>query len=182
MDGYLDISSNGPLAGLPALYAVFVMLAAALAVVAIWSPRRLALRAGSVVLLALTAAVAYGAFNDLLSRPKPAALEFARSGIDEAEVLGAALREGRGIYLWLRLPEIEEPRYYVMPWHLRLAEELQQAMREAERNRAGLVMRLPFEKGLEEREAPRFYAVPQPKLPDKPAGDYEDYRHPSLNI
>lgn len=172
----------GAMSELPAFYAVFVALAAALAVVAVWSRRRLALRVGSVALLALTAAVAYGAFNDLLSRPKPAVLEFRRAAIAEAEVLGAALREGQGIYLWLRLPDIVEPRYYVLPWHLRLAEELQKAMREAERNRAGLIMRLPFEGGLEEREAPRFYAVPQAKLPDKPAGIYEDYIHPSLRI
>ena len=167
---------------LPAFYAVFVVLAAALALVAVWSRRRLAVRAGSIALLALTAVVAYGAFNDLLSRPKPAALELRRAAIEEAEVLGAALREGQGIYLWLRLPEIIEPRYYVLPWRLRVAEELQQAMREAERNRSGLIMRLPFEKGLEKREAPRFYAVPQPKLPDKPEGIYEDYTHPSLRI
>ena len=55
-------------------------------------------------------------------------------------------------------------------------------MREAERNRAGLIMRLPFEGGLEDREAPRFYAVPQAKLPDKPDGIDEDYVHPSLGI
>lgn len=170
------------MSGLPAFYAVFVVLAAALALIAVWSRRRLVFRAGSVALLALTTAVAYGAFNDLLSRPKPAALEFRGVGIEEAEVIGAALREGQGIYLWLRLPDVVEPRYYVLPWNLLLAEELQKVMREAERKRAGIVMRLPFEGGLEKRDAHRFYAVPQPKLPDKPAGNYEDYIHPSLRI
>ena len=29
---------------------------------------------------------------------------------------------------------------------------------------------------------PRFYAQPAPKMPDKPAGDYQDYRNPSLHI
>ena len=168
--------------GLPLFYAVFVALAAGLAVITVWSRRRLALRVASVALLALTAVVAYGAFNDLLSRPKPAALEFGGDGIEEAEIISASIREGHGIYLWLRLPDIIEPRSYVLPWHLRLAEELQKAMREAERNRSGLIMRLPFEKGLEEREAPRFYAVPRPKLPDKPSGIYQDYTHPSLRV
>jgi len=173
---------TGLVSGLPILYAVFVVIAATLAVITIWSRRGLVLRVASVALLALTAVVAYSAFNDLLSRPKPSSLEFHRAAIDEAEVLGAALREGQGIYLWLRLPDLVEPRYYVMPWDLPLAEELQKAMREAKRNRAGLVMRLPFEKGIEGREMPRFYAVPQPKLPDKPTGIYEDYIHPSLRI
>ncbi len=167
---------------LPAFYALFLGLAAALALIAVWSRRRLALRAGALALFALTVAVAYGAFNDLLSRPKPSALEFAHDQIEQAEVLGAALREGRAIYLWLRLPGIEEPRYYVLPWRLETAEVLQEAIREAERNRSGLLMRLPFEKSLEERAAPRFYAVPRAKLPDKPQGDFQDYRHPSLPI
>ena len=166
---------------LPTLYAVFLVLAAALALISVWSRRRLALRAGAVGLLALTAAVAYTAFSDLLSRPKPMALEFIRDDLGEAEVLGAALREGRGIYVWLRLPGVDEPRYYVMPWQLETAEELQKAMREADRNRSGLLMRLPFEKSIERRAMPRFYAVPAPKLPDKPAGDYQDYHHPSLS-
>lgn len=170
------------LSGLPVFYAVFLALVVALALIAVWSRRRLGFRIGSVALLALVAAVAYGAFNDLLSRPKPIALESNHAAVDEAEVLGAALREGKGIYLWLRLPEVDEPRYYILPWRIRLAEELQEAMREAERNRAGLIMRLPFEGGLEDRDEPRFYAVPQAKLPDKPTGIYEDYSHPSLRI
>ena len=102
--------------------------------------------------------------------------------VDIAEVTrGATLNEGRGIYVWLRLPGLDEPRYYVMPWQLETAEELQKAMREADRNRSGLLMRLPFEKSIERRAMPRFYAVPAPKLPDNPAGDYQDYHHPSLS-
>lgn len=167
---------------LPVFYALFLGLAGALALIAVWSRRRLALRAAAVGLLTLTVVVAYGAFNDLLSRPKPSALELAHDHHEEAEVLGATLSEGRAIYLWLRLPGIEEPRYYVMPWRLETAEVLQEAIREAERNRSGLLMRLPFEKSVEDRAAPRFYAVPRSKLPDKPAGDIQDYRHPSLPI
>jgi hypothetical protein len=167
---------------LPALYAVFLVLAAMLTLISVWSRRRLALRAGAVGLLAVTAVVAYTALSDLLSRPKPTGLEFVHGDTGEAEVLGATLKEGRGIYVWLRLPGLDEPRYYVMPWRRETAEELQKAMREAERNRSGLLMRLPFEKSMEERDMPRFYALPAPKMPDKPVGDYQDYRHPSLHI
>ena len=88
-------------------------------------------------MLAITAVVAYAALSDLLSRPKPTGLEFAHGDTGEAEVLGATLKEGRGIYMWLRLPGLDQPRYY---------------------------------------------ALPAPKMPDKPAGDYQDYRHPSLHI
>lgn len=167
---------------LPLLFALLAALAAALALVAVWSRRSLGVRAGAVGLLALTLAAAYVAYADLLSRPKPVALEVRRAGVAEADVLAAALREDKGIYLWLKLPGVGEPRYYVLPWDIGLAEELQNAMREAERNRSALRMRLPFEKSLEKRPMPRFYALPQPKLPDKPYPPALDYRHPSLAI
>jgi hypothetical protein len=48
------------------------------------------------------------------------------------------------------------------------AEQLQQALREAEQNGRGVRMRLPFEPSLEDRE-PKFYAPPQPALPPKHA-------------
>ncbi len=167
---------------LPVLYGIFVSVAAALAIVAVWSRRRLVVRAGAVGILVLIAAISYAAFSDLLSRPKPAMLEFGYDDVEQATVLAAALREGSGIYLWLRLPGVEEPRYYIMPWRQSVAEELQEAMRQAERNRSGLMLRLPFEKSMEQREAPRFYALPQTRLPDKPTEGFEEYRHPSLNI
>ncbi len=167
---------------LPVLYVIFVSVSAALAIVAVWSRRRLIVRAGAVGILVLSVAISYAAFSDLLSRPKPALLEFAYDDVEQATVLAAALREGRGIYLWLRLPGVDEPRYYIMPWRQSVAEELQEAMRQAERNRSALMLRLPFEKSMEQRDAPRFYALPQPRLPDKPSEDFEQYRHPSLNI
>ena len=167
---------------MPILYAGFAALAAALASLAVWSRRSLAVRAGAVALLAMTLGVAYFAYSDLLSRPKPAALELRRLNVEEADVLAAALREDEGIYLWLKLPGFSEPRYYVMPWNRRLAEELQEAMREADREGAGLRMRLPFEPSLETRDVPRFYPLPQPKLPDKSYPPIMDYKHPSLTI
>ena len=85
---------------LPVLYGIFVSVAAALAIVAVWSRRRLVVRAGAVGILVLIAAISYAAFSDLLSRPKPAMLEFGYDDVEQATVLAAALREGSGIYLW----------------------------------------------------------------------------------
>lgn len=48
----------------------------------------------------------------------------------------------------------------------RLAEELEKARAEAEKNGTPLVMRLPFERSYDNRER-KFYAMPQPALPDK---------------
>jgi hypothetical protein len=174
------------MAGFPHLYVAFISLAAGLAILAVWSRRRLIVRAGATAMLVLTVALAWLGLADLLSRPKPAALEFIHPGIEEAPVIAAAVREGEGIYLWLKIEGIVEPRYYVLPWKLEVAEQLQEAMRRAERNRVPLIMRLPFDAfddSVEDRGSPRFYALPRTRLPDKPLPeDYQDYRHPSIAI
>jgi hypothetical protein len=85
---------------------------------------------------------------------------------DEATVLGSSIKEDEAIYLWLQMDAAEEPRAYVLPWDRRMAEELQQAAREAEEGQSALRMRLPFEPSLDDRE-PRFYTLPQPALPPK---------------
>ena len=82
----------------------------------------------------------------------------------------AACRRSEGIYLWLQLPDVPEPRAYVLPWNRDLAEQLQTALREAEENRSGVQMRLPFEPSLDDRQ-PKFYALPQPALPPKDLND-----------
>ncbi|MGF1476316.1 MAG: hypothetical protein ACFB6S_12200 [Geminicoccaceae bacterium] len=161
------------------LFTAGAVLAASLALIAIWSPK-----AFSVKLLAVTNAVmllpvGYVGLAGLLSKPKPVALEWFMTEATEAEVVGSRLAEGKGIFLWLQLPELEEPRAYVLPWDQETAEQLQQAMKEAEENNNGLRMRMPFEPSLDDRE-PRFYAMPQPALPPKDAldGGPEHYDHP----
>lgn len=148
------------------LFVAAALTAALLASLALWAPRRLLLRLTALVLAVSFLPLAYGAMAGLLSRPKPVALEWWRAATADATVLAAQIREGDGIYLWLQIEGMAEPRAYVLPWDRELAEELQEAMRSAERDRAGLAMRLPFEPSLDDRE-PRFYALPQPAMPDK---------------
>jgi hypothetical protein len=72
------------------------------------------------------------------------------------------------MYLWLQLPGLHEPRYYKLPWDGKVAKALQDAIAENERQHgSGIAMGKPFEHG-SGREEPKFYALPQPKLPDKP--------------
>jgi hypothetical protein len=113
----------------------------------------------------------------LLSLPKPASFEWWLTRSAEATVLGNTMHEDKAIYLWLQLDGVLEPRAYVLPWDRKLAEELQQAAREAEEQQSGVRMRLPFEPSLDDRQ-PRFYALPQPALPpkellDPPAETYQ---------
>jgi len=150
--------------------ALFVLTTAAaigLGFLVVWSRRRFALRVTATTLSVVLVGLFGASIVELLGRPKPVRLEWAERQGAEAEVLGSRLVEGKAIYLWLGLPGEPEPRAYVLPWNLETAKELQKALEEAEKNGGQTRARLPFEKSWEKRE-PKFYALPQPKLPDKP--------------
>jgi hypothetical protein len=101
-------------------------------------------------------------------RPKSTRLEVFRTSLQDAKVIGSYLKENDGVYLWLLLPDSDEPRYYKLPWDKKVAKELQDAIAENEsQHGGGIGMGLPFERSWD-REEPKFYALPQPKLPDKP--------------
>lgn len=152
---------------LPVLFAALILVAAYLAALAVRAGSRLAARLSALAAACLFMPLAYAGFAELLSRPKPAALEWWLGRADEATVLASSLREGLGIYLWLQLDGAAEPRAYVLPWNRSLAEELQAALRAADERRTQVRMRLPFEPTLDD-EAARFYAMPQPPSPAKP--------------
>lgn len=106
-------------------------------------------------------------YSDMLGRPKSSRLEVLRHPDGELPVLGSYIVEGSGIYLWLQIPGVREPRYYVLPWDQQLAGELQKAIEENARNHGGgVVMRLPYERSWDWRD-PVFHPAPQPMLPEK---------------
>jgi hypothetical protein len=148
------------------LFVIAALLAATLSLVSIWTPRRLAIKGTALATSILFLPLAYASLVELLSKPKPVDLEWVLSGTTEAEVVASRLVENQGIYVWLQLPDVFEPRAYVLPWDRRNAEQLQQAMREAEQRGNGVAMRVPFEASLDDRER-KFYARPQPALPPK---------------
>lgn len=116
---------------------------------------------------ALLLAGLFFGYSDMLGRPKSSRLEVLRHPDTEVKVLGSYLVEGAGIYLWLKLPGVAEPRYYVMPWDQKIAGELQKAIEENSRSHGGgVVMKLPYERSWDWRE-PVFHPAPQPKLPEK---------------
>ena len=107
-------------------------------------------------------------YSDMLGRPKSTQLELFRTSMQGAKIIGSYLKENDGVYLWLQLPGSNEPRYYKLPWDEKVAKSLQAAMAENEsRHGSGVGIAQPFEHSWDE-EAPKFYALPQPKLPDKP--------------
>jgi hypothetical protein len=119
-------------------------------------------------LFAVILAVLFFGYSDMLGRPKAAQLELFRGDMKEAQVIGSHFKEGDGIYLLLGLPGAAEPRYYKLPWNEKIAKSLQEATQQnAEQHGGGVGMSMPFERSWDQ-EKPKFYALPQPKLPDKP--------------
>ena len=129
---------------------------------------RLARRTLSVGIFVLLIGVIYGGSIELLGRPKPLRLEW--RGTADAQVLGAMPIENEAIYVWLVMPGATEPCAYVLPWSMEAAQQLQDAMNQAEADGTGVRMGIPFEASLDDRE-PMFYAMPQPAMPAK---DYPD--------
>jgi len=126
------------------LFAAATALAAGLAAIAIRAPRATALRAAAVALTAALLPLAYLALNELLSLPKPASHEWYKASAKQATVLGVSLEEGKAIYLWLRLDDSLEPRYYRMPWQAKNAQKLQSAVQQAIEHEAVVRMLNPF--------------------------------------
>ena len=119
-------------------FVALVAVATLLASIAIWTPHRTPIRIASVVVTAFFIPLGYVGLTEILSQPKPMEHEWFQRHVDEATVLGVSVREGQAIYLWLRLDDSLEPRYYVLPWRRELAEKLQNLIDEAIRENGTL--------------------------------------------
>lgn len=115
------------------------------------------------IFIALIAVVFAGAI-EMMSRPKEARLEW--RGFGQAKLLAASLQEGQAIYVWLQIDGSPEPRAYALPWSMEEAQQLQDALSEAQSNGTGVMVTKPFESSMDTGE-PKFYAMPQPALPPK---------------
>ena len=152
---------------LSVFFIVFVAIAAVLANLSVWAPRKTWVRCAAVALVTLFIPAAYASLADLLSRPKPVSIEWVYRNATEATVLGARIVEGKSIYLWLQLPGEAEPRAYVLPYDKETAKQLHQAQGQAKKNGTRLRMRRPFNKDYDDTAERQFFAPPQPRLPTK---------------
>ncbi len=119
-------------------------VAAALASIAIWAPRPTRVRVLALTITALFIPIVYMQLIEMLSKPKPMSFEWYQRNEEKAVLLGISLHEGESIYLWLRVAGSFEPRYYVVPWNLKLAERLEDAAEEAVRQNSMVVIKNPF--------------------------------------
>ena len=151
-------------------FVIGALLLSILATISIWAPRSVKIKIAALVSVALLLPLGYTSLNDILSRPKPMQLETAHRTLQEVDVISSLLREDEGIYLWLQLPEIDEPRSYKLPWSEDAAKQLHQARQQAEASGTTVQMKKPFEKSVDDQD-PVFYAAPQAALPQKSAPD-----------
>ncbi len=119
-------------------------VAAALATIAIWAPRPTRVRVLAIVVTTLFIPVVYVEMVEMLSKPKPMAFEWYLRNKSKAQVLGVSLKEGEAIYLWLRPEGSLEPRNYVVPWNLTLAEKLEDLVEDAVKRDQTLAIINPF--------------------------------------
>lgn len=127
------------------LFACASVLAALLAAIAIRAPRATQLRVAAVAITTAFLPLAYLGLTEILARPKPMTHEWFNASAKHAMVLGVSLHEGKAIYLWLRVDDSLEPRYYRLPWQQRNAEKLQKAIEEAaEEEDVGVRIENPF--------------------------------------
>ena len=163
-------------------FIVFVALlgvTALLAAIAIWSRRRTAVRTLAVVLTALFIPIGYLSVTELLSQPKPMQHEWFKRRVDEATLLGVSVREGRAIYLWLRLDDSLEPRYYVLPWQQQLAEKLQNLIDEAIRDGGSVTISNPFSrKSFDDLGDMSMRIIRPPQPPMKPPAPPAQFFNP----
>ncbi len=148
------------------LFAVAALMVAALAAISIWSNHRLWIKVGAIAIVAMILPSSYLTILDLLSRPKPVSLEWSSRDLSEATVIGAHLKEGDRIFLWLRVEGVDEPRYYVLPWDEQVAKQLYGAQQEAQAKGTEVRMNRPFAKNSIDADM-MFYALPQRAAPPK---------------
>lgn len=144
-------------------------IAAALATIAIWAPRPTRVRVIAVLITTLFIPVVYVEMAEMLSKPKPISFEWYEKARVKAQILGVSLKEGEAIYMWLRPEGMLEPRYYVIPWNLKLAEKLEEVMEGAVRTRSRAIITQPFlNRRAEDWGDANIEIVPPPLPPMKP--------------
>ena len=105
----------------------------------------------------------------MLSKPEPASFEWYERAAEKAALLCVSFEEGRSIYLWLRIAGVSEPRSYVIPWNMKLAEKLEDAVEDAVRRNSTIILKNPFyRRSFDEWGNLNVEIMPPPLPPQKP--------------
>lgn len=147
------------------LFGASAVLAALLANIGVWSPRRVWVKLLAMGLVIAFLPTAYASFVSLLSRPKPVALEWLEHHKDDTTLLAAQMAENEAIYLWVEVAGLDQPRAYALPWSEETARELHEAQQKAEEGGGTVKVKLP---GKQHQPGERmFHPAPPDPLPPK---------------
>ncbi len=154
------------------MFVATVVLIAVLAWSAVRARGKLWRKLTALGALAILVPLLYVDVMGLMGRPKPITMEWFEDFHEGAVLVGADIREGQAIYLWLRHQGESEPRAYVMDWDRDTAVKLKEAAETAQDLATDVMVKLPSDQAtIEERSGLVFYAEPQPALPEKPPPD-----------
>lgn len=148
------------------IFFITVLLVTGLALIAIRGNLSIVARVGSLGLTAMLMLTVYAGFTELMSRPKPATLEWLRAGEAPATVTASYLRENEAIYLWLVFKGETEPRAFSLPWDLAMARQLRQAQNQAAQRQSKVKMKSLL-RGDGKKAKPVFHVPPRPASPPK---------------
>ena len=154
------------------LFVATVVLIAVLAWSAIRARGKLWRKLAAMAALAILVPLLYVDVMGLMGRPKPITMEWFEDLREGAVLVGADIREGQAIYLWLRHQGESEPRAYVLDWDRGTAIKLKEAADTAQDMATDVMVKMSEEQAtIEQRSGLVFYAEPQPDLPEKPPPD-----------
>lgn len=148
------------------IFVLIVVLATGIALIAIRGNQTIVIRGGALGLTAMLMATGYAGLTELMSRPKPATLEWLRAGTSPTTVTASHLRENEAIYLWLVFKGETEPRAYSLPWNIEMARQLRRAERKAAERQSKVKMKSLRTRDGDKAE-PVFHVPPRPAPPPK---------------
>ena len=124
------------------------------------------------MLLIVGLGISFISFNHLLSLPKPVSMEWLYKNIKTVVIIGAKIDNEKAIYLWLDIPDTEEPRYYIFNWSEKLARQLKKALdKQAGSQTTGqIIMKNPFsnrDSSFERTESDIQFVPIDTQLPEK---------------
>lgn len=150
-------------------FVLLALLIVALCAVVAWSRKERLYRWGAILCGVAILAGTYPASVNLLSRPRDVSEEWFNRNAKEALVTGVYIQEGTALYLYLKLPDVDEPRSYRFPWSeetRKLAQSVQEAL-ESEEGQAGVFIPNPFQPSLERERPLTAHPKPHERPPQK---------------
>ena len=118
------------------------LLAAVAGWAAVTSAGRLSRKVAALVALTLLVPAGSISMSELLGRPKPASRAWFEDLVTYHTVIAWNIHEDKAIYLWLEMPDGEEPRVFAFPYDTATVSRLQKAGERARSMASQLLARL----------------------------------------